>query len=239
MQSPRVMQLNHENRCLRHRFFPSAGDPPCRQVYGGPPRGGRYLAAGEGQAAATEGGSIWSRSRSRMPRSRRETCIWLTPIAAPISAWVCPSTKRSSRILRSRGSEVGQRGLEHRDRFGPLEVDVFVVRDRLGQAGGGLTVERAVQREDGETAVRGERGLDLGNLVPSRSASSARVGRGADPAPAAAARRRYCPAVPAAGAGSGPSTNNRGSSVSPRRGSSVRRRRGTAYRSRDGNCGRP
>ena len=53
---------------------------------------------------------ISSRIRATSRVMSRETCIWLTPISLPISAWVQPRKNRISTISRSRRDSLASRG---------------------------------------------------------------------------------------------------------------------------------
>ena len=111
----------------------------------------------------------------------RETCIWLTPIASPISVCVRSSTKRRYRTRRSRGVSVRDAVRHDVARLDELELGVLAAErgaERAGlavRAAGGLLERRRPRRhrelERVEHRVEGDAGV-LGQLEGRRGVAA-------------------------------------------------------------------
>ena len=96
--------------------------------------------------------------------SRRETCIWVTPMRSAISRWVRPSQNRIARIWRSRSPSrrsTGRRMTRPRRR-----LRLVVARQQVAQGGAAVGSDGVVEGGGDEAAVAGQR-LDhvLGALL--------------------------------------------------------------------------
>ena len=119
---------------------------------------------------------ISSRIRDISRASRRDTCIWVTPISLPIWAWVQPRKNRISTILRSRGdsrASNGARTARASARSKPASVYPRRVADRLlavvvGVEGGGGEAAVGAERLDHQIELQAQVGGDLGR--PRRAA---------------------------------------------------------------------
>ena len=105
--------------------------------------------------------SLTSRSLAIVWRRMRETCIWLMPTTAPISACVMSSSKRIRRIARERGETARQQPIELGARLGALDLRVLgakrvLERDRIA----GLALRR-MQRQRAARAAGLHRLEDL------------------------------------------------------------------------------
>ena len=118
--------------------------------------------------------SLTSRSLAIVWRRMRETCIWLMPTTAPISACVMSSSKRIRRIARERGETVVSRRSSSarasaRAMLRVLGAERVLERDRVT----GLVL-RSMQRERAASAARLHRFEDLLVVDPDRSRELAR-----------------------------------------------------------------